>query len=50
MKLVFNSIIKREIVNREEAIKIIALVNNCVGFGSSPFYGTQKVVVYDYTM
>ena len=28
----------------------IALVNNCVGFGLSPFYGTQKVVVYDYLM
>ena len=27
-----------------------ALVNNCVGFGLSPFYGTQKVVVYDYLM
>ena len=31
-------------------INTIALVNNCVGFGLSPFYGTQKVVVYDYLM
>lgn len=30
--------------------KRIALVNNCVGFGLSPFYGTQRVVVYDYPM
>ena len=29
---------------------VYALVNNCVGFGLSPFYGTQKVVVYDYLM
>nr|WP_300664660.1 hypothetical protein [uncultured Acetatifactor sp.] len=26
------------------------LVNNCVGFGLSPFYGTQKVIAYDYPM
>lgn len=30
-------------------IKIV-LVNNCVGFGLSPFYGTQKVIAYDYPM
>ncbi len=33
-----------------ELANSIALVNNCVGFGLSPFYGTQKVVVYDYLM
>lgn len=26
------------------------LVNNCVGFSLSPFYGTQKVIAYDYPM
>ena len=26
------------------------LVNNCVGFGLSPFYGIQKVIAYDYPM
>lgn len=30
--------------------KINVLVNNCVGFGLSPFYGTQKVIAYDYPM
>ena len=29
---------------------IIVLVNNCVGFSLSPFYGTQKVIAYDYPM
>ena len=28
----------------------IVLVNNCVGFSLSPFYGTQKVIAYDYPM
>ena len=28
----------------------IVLVNNCVGFGLSPFYGIQKVIAYDYPM
>lgn len=35
--------------NTDEEL-IIALVNNCVGFGLSPFYGTQKVIAYDYPM
>ena len=30
--------------------KDIVLVNNCVGFSLSPFYGTQKVIAYDYPM
>ena len=28
----------------------IVLVNNCVGFGLSLFYGIQKVIAYDYPM
>lgn len=34
----------------EDAINFIVLVNNCVGFGLSPFYGIQKVIAYDYPM
>ena len=29
---------------------LYVLVNNCVGFSLSPFYGTQKVIAYDYPM
>lgn len=29
---------------------MFVLVNNCVGFSLSPFYGTQKVIAYDYPM
>lgn len=31
-------------------VKYFVLVNNCVGFGLSPFYGIQKVIAYDYPM
>lgn len=34
----------------DSVCKNIVLVNNCVGFSLSPFYGTQKVIAYDYPM
>lgn len=39
-----------EITIYDILLKIIVLVNNCVGFSLSPFYGTQKVIAYDYPM
>lgn len=39
------------ILRRYTALNCInVLVNNCVGFSLSPFYGTQKVIAYDYPM
>ena len=46
-----NAPVDEEEVDAMPTIELVdVLVNNCVGFGLSPFYRTQKVIAYDYPM